>query len=201
MPEAHGLSSRDVAAAPEDPASPHREAGAGRDVAALSDAGLVRAMTFNDVDAFAEAYDRHGDAVYGVARRLCEQRHQAEEVTRQVFLALWHSTEDFSGTESSLRAALLAEAHRRGVAFLRAEATVHPGETTPPDAAARAAPPAGKPVGRLLSGLSEAEYRVITLAYFGGYTYQEIAAVVERPEEAVLADIRAGLRRLSDREH
>lgn len=91
-------------------------------------------------------------------------------------------------------------AHRRGVALLRAEAAVHAGEKTPPDSAARAAAPAGKAVGRLLSGLLEAEYRVITLAYFGGYTYQEIAALVERPEEAVLADIRAGLRRLSDRE-
>lgn len=115
----------------------------------MSDAGLVSAMTFDDVDAFAEAYDRHGDAVYGVAR---------------------------------------------------AEAAVHAGQTTPPDSAARAASPAGKAVGRLLSGLLEAEYRVITLAYFGGYTYQEIAALVERPEDAVLADIRAGLRRLSDRE-
>lgn len=165
----------------------------------MSDADLVRAMTFNYVDALAEAYDRHGDAVYGLARRLCEQ-HQAEEVTRQVFLALWHSAEDFSESESSLRAALLADAHRRGVAFLRAEAAVHAGETTPPDSTARAAPPARKTVGHLLSRLLEAEYRVITLAYFGGYTYQEIAALVEKPEEAVLADVRTGLRRLSDRE-
>lgn len=199
MPEAHSSLDRDVAAATEDSASPHHEAGAGPAVSAMSDAELVSAMTFNDVDAFAETYDRHGDGVYGVVRRLCGQ-HQAEEVTREVFLALWRSAEDFSRSESSLRAALLGEAHRRGVALLRAEAAAHDGETTAPDSATRGTLPTGKTVGRLLSGLHEAEYRVITLAYFGGYTYQEIAVLVEKPEEAVLADIRAGLRRLSDRE-
>lgn len=200
MPEAHGPASRDVAATPEGPASPHREAGAGRDVGALSDAGLISAITFDDVDAFAEAYDRHGDAVYGVARRLYEQ-HQAEEMTRQVFLALWHSAEHFSEPDRPLRAALLAEAHRRGVAFLRTEAAVHTGETNPPDAAARAPLPAGTTVGRLLSGASRDRVPSHHLGLLrAGTRTRTSPPLVERPKEAVLADIRAGLRRFSDRE-
>lgn len=163
----------------------------------MSDAGLISAITFDDVDAFAGAYDRHGDAVYGVARRLYEQ-HQAEETTRHVFLALWHSAEHFSEPDRALRAALLAEAHPRGVGFLRTEAAVHTGETNPLPTR-RHVPPSrqGQRSGVCCPGLLEAEYRAITLAYFGGYTHQDIAALVERPKETVVADIRAGLRRFA----
>ena len=48
---------------------------------------LSRALR-GDADAFRSLYDRYAPAVYGYALRLTAQRHNAEDVTQDVFLAL-----------------------------------------------------------------------------------------------------------------
>jgi len=44
--------------------------------------------------------------------------------------------------------------------------------------------------------LSESERSVIELAYFGGYTYHEVARILGEPETTIKRRMRCGLRRL-----
>ena len=116
----------------------------------------------------AVAYERHGDAVYRFALRLCGQQ-RAEEVTHEVFGALWRDPRNFDLSTGSLRMPLLLRAHGQSV------------------------------IGHRISGLCElpfAEDLAIALAHFGGYSYQQVAAAVHQPNAAVAADMLAGLRRL-----
>ena len=50
-----------------------------------------------------------------------------------------------------------------------------------------------------LETLAEGEREAIELAYFGGYTYREVATLLHQPEGTVKSRIRLGLARLADR--
>src|SRR3954468_855952 len=73
-----------------------------------SDAALVVAIGRWREDALAEAYRRHGGAVYGLACRVVRETGIAEEVVQEVFVRLWSAPDRFDPERGSLRSWLLA---------------------------------------------------------------------------------------------
>jgi RNA polymerase sigma-70 factor (ECF subfamily) len=170
-----------------------------------SDAALVMAVARYRQDALAEAYRRHAGAVFALARRVGNDEARAEEVTQEVFLRLWNDPERFDPERGSLRSFLLAQAHSRTVDMVRSDASRRRRE----DLDVRRAAEAGYDLEREVWDLSVAdsvkaavdelpdeERRAIHLAYFGGHTYREVAALLDQPEGTVKSRIRNGLRRM-----
>ncbi|MGI8703489.1 MAG: sigma-70 family RNA polymerase sigma factor [Candidatus Limnocylindrales bacterium] len=85
------------------------------------DAELVSAVSAGDEDAIAELYDRHADGVFRVAFRLLGDRHLAEDVLQETYLALWNRSELFNPVMGSLRTWLFTIARNRAVDRLRAQ--------------------------------------------------------------------------------
>ncbi len=53
-----------------------------------SDAQLILTLGCCGDAGLAELYRRHGDAVYGLARRILKSSSEAEDITQEVFLRL-----------------------------------------------------------------------------------------------------------------
>ncbi|MEV4477013.1 sigma factor [Nonomuraea sp. NPDC049504] len=71
---------------------------------------LCARLTAGDLDALADAYDRHGPYVYGVAVAVTGSQEHAEEVTQSVFVALWEQPLSYDPALGSLRGWLVSRA-------------------------------------------------------------------------------------------
>jgi RNA polymerase sigma-70 factor (ECF subfamily) len=175
------------------------------DVELASDANLVVAIARWHQPALAEAYRRHGGAVHALARRIIRSDPAAEEVTQEVFLALWQHPEKFDAQRGTLRSFLLARAHGKSVDLIRSETSRRRRE----DRTTRETATAGYDLEHQVWDLAVAEQvkealtdlpselrQPIELAYFGGKTYREVAEMLGAPEGTVKSRIRVGLGRL-----
>jgi RNA polymerase sigma-70 factor (ECF subfamily) len=175
------------------------------DLREAGDAALVVAIARWREEALAEAYRRHGGAVYALARRVVREDGIAQEVVQEVFLRLWNTPERYDPERGSLRSWLLAHAHGRSIDRLRADRSRRDRE----ERDARRTATAGYDVEReawdlvvagrvneVLATLPDGERRAIELAYLDGYTYREVATLLDTPEGTIKSRIRAGLKRL-----
>lgn len=165
-----------------------------------------RRLVAGDQAALGECYDQFSSFVFGLARRVIGDRRAAEDVTQDVFLHLWERAEAFDPARGGLRTWLATLAHRRAVDHVRREEArrrrqdrVGAEASVAPDVEEMAvAIVTAERVREALGALPEEQRAAITLAYFGGRTYREVAAELEIPEGTAKSRMRLGLARIAD---
>ncbi|MEV5000600.1 ECF RNA polymerase sigma factor SigK [Nocardioides sp. LML1-1-1.1] len=177
--------------------------GAGPDLGAL-----LKRSARGDTAAFAELYDATAPRVHGLVLRVVRDRAQSEEVTQEVFLEVWRQASRYDAARGSASAWLMTIAHRKAVDRVRsAEAATrrdltyeHGHQSVPHDETAEAAHASleAHRVRTALGQLTEVQREAIELAYFGGYTHTEVAALLDLPVGTAKTRIRDGLIRLRD---
>jgi RNA polymerase sigma-70 factor, ECF subfamily len=174
----------------------------------LDDATLVVAVGRSDQLALKELYRRHGPALQGLARRVLVDADRADDVVQEVFLRLWNEPERFDPARGALRSYLYRQTHSRSVERVRSEEARRRREDRHDREKAEAAYDVeveawalirSELVKDALAQLAEGEREAITLAYFGGRTYREVATMLGLPEGTVKSRIRLGLNKLADR--
>jgi RNA polymerase sigma-70 factor, ECF subfamily len=160
-----------------------------------------------DADAFEVVYDRHCDAAFSLAYRMCGRRGSAEDVLQEAFLALWRSGARYDHTRGSVRNWILRIAHHRAVDALR-RGVVREGHLLHDEGVLERV--AGsertdeqalesertREVQGALRELPREQSRVVELAYFGGFTHTEIASMLQMPLGTVKGRMRLGLAKL-----
>ena len=175
------------------------------DYTTASDSVLVIALGRADEAAMQEIFSRHAGPVFGLAKRVLNDPSRAEEVMQEILLKLWHQPQRFDPERGSLRTFLLRETHSKSVDVIRSDRrrearedrTQYPISASTDDLEREVWDYiVADKVRASLDQLTPDERDAIVLAYFGGHTYREVAAMLCVPEGTVKGRIRAGLHRL-----
>jgi RNA polymerase sigma factor (sigma-70 family) len=167
---------------------------------------LVDRIAAGDDEALAEAFDRYGAFVFGLARRVARDTSVAEEVVQEVFAALWRRPERFDAERGSLRAFLGVQAHRRAIDAIRSEASRAAREERHGLDAVRTARDCdgvdeatiGEVVRNAVDRLPFPQRRAVELAFWGGHTYREVAALLGIPEGTAKSRLRLAQAKLGE---
>jgi len=180
------------------------------DLSKLADEDLLQLVERGRADAFEVVYDRHARVAFSLAFRLLGDRGAAEDLVQDAFLAVWRGSSTYSPARGSVRNWLLSILHNRGVDRLRNLGAMSRRQEVLEQVEARRPPEpdaATLGIGRALAGevrdelhaLPSEQSEVLKLAYYGGFTHQEIAEMLQLPLGTVKSRMRLGLERLRRR--
>ena len=192
-----------VSALPPDPSRPWGSADRAPDLVEL-----LQASARGDESAFAQLYDATSARLYGLVLRVLRDPAQSEEVTQEAYLDIWRTSTRFDPEAGSPMAWMLTIAHRKAVDRVRsAQASTNRdsaygarNQERPSDVTAEQVERSldSERVHRALHTLTESQRGAVELAYLGGYTHTEVAALLGVPLGTAKTRIRDGLIRLRD---
>jgi RNA polymerase sigma factor (sigma-70 family) len=173
----------------------------------LRDGQLVELVAQRDAGALEALYDRYGRAAYSLARRILTEETLAQDVVQKVFLSLWRDARRFDAGQGTVATYLLSMTHHRAVDVVRREENLRRWRTSDEGLELEADPKARveeeveaserrAEVRSALAELPAAQREALLLAYFGGYTQREVAALVGVPLGTVKTRMAAGMRKM-----
>jgi RNA polymerase sigma factor (sigma-70 family) len=175
----------------------------------LRDSELVELVAQKDAGALEALYERYGRPAYSLARRILTEETLAQDVVQEVFLSLWRDARRFDAGRGTVATYLLSMTHHRAVDVVRREENLRRWRTSDEGLELEADPKVRvedevltserrAEVRAALGELPAAQREALLLAYFGGYTQREVAALVGVPLGTVKTRMAAGMRKLEE---
>lgn len=169
--------------------------------------GLLTRVARGDQAAFEAVYDALAGPVYGLIHKVVRDPAQSEEVAQEVLLEVWRTAARFDPAKGSAATWAMTIAHRRAVDRVRSASAATAREARTVEALI----PNGDQVADMveanldrervrecLDGLTPPQRESITLAYYGGYSYRQVAERLGIALSTIKTRIRDGLTRMRD---
>ena len=177
--------------------------------ASLSDETLLLLIARNQPDALSELYHRYHRLIFSLAAAIVSDPHTAEEVTLDVFTRVWQKADSYQPDRAAVRTwlsritrnqALNVVRHRNSRLDWRtvrwADVSAQPtADKHQPDALAELAQAQAR-VQAAVRQLPPEQQETLALAYFGGYSHQQIATKLGQPLGTVKTRIRSAIKKL-----
>ncbi len=161
---------------------------------------LLEAVGRGDADSFEMLYGLTSPRLLGYVLGVVKKRDWAEEVVQDVFLQIWRRADTFHPDRGRAIAWMTTIARHAAIDRLRRHRREHPLadddllEDT--EAATRLPFEITETINKCLSELEENSRRAILLAYYYGYTHEELSEALDAPLGTLKSRVRRGLIRL-----
>ena len=151
--------------------------------------------------AFQALYEQTSPQLFAVALRLLKKKDIAEEVLQEVFLTLWHVSDQYNIERGSVRTWLTTITRNRCIDRLRRQSVVHvelvddeaftPEHEDPMHRAMQA--DHENLLSECMQQLNDQQRKCVSLAFFDGMTHQEVATHLTVPLGSAKTWIRRGI--------
>jgi RNA polymerase sigma-70 factor (ECF subfamily) len=176
----------------------------------LADEELMELVSRDEAAAFEVVMERHVNAAFSLAYRMIGRRSLAEDVVQEALLSMWRSGARYDRSRGSVRNWILGITHHRAIDALRRDGIRTAKNVSDDDLHERLEAPEqtdvevvrreeARGIRTVLDQLPSEQVRVIELAYFGGFTHTEIAAMLDLPIGTVKGRMRLGLEKMRSR--
>ncbi|MFJ8228450.1 ECF RNA polymerase sigma factor SigK [Streptomyces sp. NPDC094448] len=169
---------------------------------------LMQQVAQGDKEAFSSLYDALAPLVFGIVVKVLRDRAQSEEVAQEVMIDLWRRAARYRPEAGAVTTWAATIAHRRAVDRVRSAQAAADREQAQAAREHRTAFDEvaeqveirleSEQVRRCLRGLTELQNQAVTLAYYRGLTYREVAETLRTPLPTIKTRMRDGLIRLRD---
>ena len=167
-----------------------------------TEAELVGLLKNRDNKAFSYLYEHYSSALYGIILPIVQEAEVANDILQEVFLNIWRKIETYDPTKGRLFTWMLNIARNASIDTLRSKSFQNSRKNQPISENVNW----GRNVQtqdidniglkKILQNLKDEQRTLVELAYFKGYTHEEIATLVGIPLGTVKTRIRAALTQL-----
>ena len=176
------------------------------------DVTLIRLVAQAQTDALGELYDRYSRLVFSLALAIVGDRAAAEEITQDVFVRVWQRAGTYRADQAKVSTWLTAITRHHAIDILRRqnarpESNSVSWDQMPPQAASAAHDLEDRAelslrrerIRAAVAQLPADQQQVLALAYFNGYTQQQIADALHQPLGTVKTRLRLAMQKLRQR--
>jgi RNA polymerase sigma-70 factor, ECF subfamily len=175
----------------------------------FDDETLIRLIARAQPEALSELYDRYSRMVFGMAVHIINDDAQAEEITQEVFLRAWEHAASYRADLGKVGSWLAGITRNRAIDLLRHRLTTSDGHSFSMDALPFFDLPGSQDIEKdaeesaqrlrvrqALAQLPKEQREALAMAYFNGYTQEEVAQALHEPLGTIKTRIRLGMQKL-----
>lgn len=166
---------------------------------------MIALLQQGNQDGLSKLYDYYGSNLYGVVRNVVKDELLAEEVTQDVFIKIWKNWEKYDSEKGRLFTWMINIARRTAIDARRSKRFKQDQKTDVLEVSAFDRAHGGEELKikdsglqKVISSMDEKYRTLIHLAYFEGYTQQEIQEELDIPLGTIKSRMRTALKQLRE---
>lgn len=163
---------------------------------------LLQSLRLHDEQAYSYLYDQYSKALFVAILKIVPQQEIAEDVLQDVFIKIWQNIQTYDASKGRLYTWMLNIARNQAIDRTRSKEFSNRSKTTPllqtaqlpAEGIEKQMQDAG--LKKTLDVLNQECRQILELAYFQGYTHEEISKILTLPLGTVKTRIRKTMMQL-----